>query len=216
MNQVQAVGFDMDYTLAQYKEEFDLLAYTGARTKLIEWMKYPKEIEKLNYTPDITRRGCMVDKKRGNVLKLDQHRYVRAVEHGLTPLSREERKAVYRSSYQDTERFTGSGYSNIDTPFSLVDACLYAQLVDYKDSLSSQPAVDTKVTKQENTLEEKAEVDLLQKSYADVWNDLRVCVERCHRDGTIKLAVALDPARYIVHDPNCKKALLFPSFVAYI
>ena len=34
MDQLEAVGFDMDWTLAQYNEDFDLLAYNGAE-KLI-------------------------------------------------------------------------------------------------------------------------------------------------------------------------------------
>jgi hypothetical protein len=101
MEQIKAIGFDMDFTLAQYTIEFDLLAYNGAINKLIHYYNYPTILSNyLYYQRDISRRGCMIDKKRGNILKLDQHRYVRAVEHGLTPLSREERKSIYRESYQ--------------------------------------------------------------------------------------------------------------------
>lgn len=101
MEQIKAIGFDMDFTLAQYTIEFDLLAYNGAIHKLIHYHNYPSLLSTdLQYQRDISRRGCMIDKKRGNILKLDQHRYVRAVEHGLTPLSREERKSIYRESYQ--------------------------------------------------------------------------------------------------------------------
>jgi len=104
MEQIKAIGFDMDFTLAQYTIEFDLLAYNGAINKLIHYHNYPTILSKdLHYQRDISRRGCMIDKKRGNILKLDQHRYVRAVEHGLTPLSREERKSIYRESYQVTD-----------------------------------------------------------------------------------------------------------------
>lgn len=207
MNQIKAVGFDMDYTLAQYTNDFDLLAYNGAKSKLIEWMGYPTQIDSLKYGPDITRRGCLIDKKRGNILKLDQHRYVTGVEHGLTALSRDDRKSVYRSSYQDTARFTGSGFSNIDTPFSLVDACLFAQLVDLKDSLAAaaQVQLPTETTEAaESHKEDAANRALLSKSYAEVWNDLRICVGRCHCDGAIKLRVAEDPDKYIIYDPQCK------------
>ena len=34
MDQIEAIGFDMDYTLAQYNTAFDLLAYEGAKQKL--------------------------------------------------------------------------------------------------------------------------------------------------------------------------------------
>ena len=34
MNAITAIGFDMDYTLAQYKTEFDELAFVGTLDKL--------------------------------------------------------------------------------------------------------------------------------------------------------------------------------------
>jgi hypothetical protein len=44
MEAIQAVGFDMDYTLAEYiPETFDLLAYDGALEKLVNGMGYPRE-----------------------------------------------------------------------------------------------------------------------------------------------------------------------------
>lgn len=44
MGAIQAVGFDMDYTLAEYiPETFDLLAYDGALDKLVNGMGYPRE-----------------------------------------------------------------------------------------------------------------------------------------------------------------------------
>ena len=42
MANIEAVGFDMDYTLAQYNEAFDMLAFEGAKDKLID-MGYPEE-----------------------------------------------------------------------------------------------------------------------------------------------------------------------------
>ena len=65
MQQIEAVGFDMDWTLAQYNEAFDLLAYNGAKEKLITLFNYPKETLELEYRQDMHRRGCLVDKQRG-------------------------------------------------------------------------------------------------------------------------------------------------------
>jgi hypothetical protein len=223
INTISAVGFDMDYTLARYKPEFELLAYTGAKDKLVRSLGYPEEVMDLKYHEDISRRGCMIDRKRGNILKLDQHRYVRAVEHGLTPLTREQRKGVYRASYQETETFTGKEFINIDTPFSLVDACLYAQLVDMKDrcskrSLAALPlaadATDTASGYETNQVTHQLSPTgiLGGKSYSELWQDLRRCVERCHHDGTIKLKVAEDPAKYIVHDEQRKHGEQAPVY----
>ncbi|KAJ1439119.1 HAD-superfamily hydrolase [Ochromonadaceae sp. CCMP2298] len=192
LGSLEAVGFDMDYTLAQYHLEFDLLAYNGAKEKLVNWLGYPAEVMDFQYGTDIARRGCLIDRSRGNILKLDNHRYVRAVEHGLTALSREERKSVYRSSYQESESFTGKEFANIDTPFSLVDGCLFAQLVDIKDRLGDASEL------------------MAGKKYCDLYSDMRRCVDRCHKDGVIKLTVAENPEKYIVYDEN-----LFPMLEEY-
>jgi hypothetical protein len=45
MKNIRAVGFDMDYTLAQYiPETFEILAHRGAMNKLVTSMGYPEEI----------------------------------------------------------------------------------------------------------------------------------------------------------------------------
>jgi hypothetical protein len=46
------------------------------------------------------RRGCVIDRKRGNILKLDRHRYVRYAEHGLTEISGTERKQLYTQNHK--------------------------------------------------------------------------------------------------------------------
>ena len=55
----------MDYTLAQYYPAFDLLAYNGAKVKLVNLLNYPSIVLDLAYQQEISRRGCMIDKKRG-------------------------------------------------------------------------------------------------------------------------------------------------------
>lgn len=45
MKNIVAVGFDMDYTLAQYKPEtFESLAYDGTVRKLVYDLGYPEEV----------------------------------------------------------------------------------------------------------------------------------------------------------------------------
>lgn len=46
---LEAVGFDMDFTLAQYNEAFDLLAYDGAKERLCKLLGYPKDILDFKY-----------------------------------------------------------------------------------------------------------------------------------------------------------------------
>lgn len=54
---IRAIGFDMDYTLAQYQQPaFDQLAFDGAKEKLVKALGYPDEV--LNFEYDHTVRIC--------------------------------------------------------------------------------------------------------------------------------------------------------------
>jgi len=177
---IQAVGFDMDYTLAEYvPETFDLLAYDGAIEKLVNTMGYPAAVLDLVYDPHAYMRGLVIDKKRGNLLKLDRHKYVKVAYHGLKRMTPEERKAIYATSFETAPAFTPPDFSTIDTAFLLVDACLFCQLVSYKDD----------------------HPDEVTKSYEQIYRDVRRAVDLCHCDGVIKDAVAVNPAKYIRSDP---------------
>lgn len=186
MKGIDAVGFDMDYTLAQYNHEFDLLAYNGAVDKLVS-MGYPEVLRRLEYEPTRFRRGLVLDKRRGNIIKMDRYKYVRVAYHGSRQLSKSERQAVYRENLDQQPSYTGREYVNCDTLFHLVDAALFEHLVDLKDEYGSDNGF------------------LAGKSYFDIYTDVRHSVDLCHRDGVIKDRVAEDPAKYIIKDPN-----LFP------
>jgi HAD superfamily 5'-nucleotidase-like hydrolase len=181
MAHIQAVGFDMDYTLAEYcSETFDLLAYDGAVDKLAG-MGYPEAIRGFEYDPAAYQRGLVLDKKRGNVLKMDRHKYVKVAYHGLTRLNSAERKAIYASSFEtQVQSFVPPDYASVDTEFMLVDLALFCQLVDYKDR----------------------HPEAIAQSYAQIAKDIRHAVDLCHCDGVIKDAVAADPAKYIKPNPG--------------
>merc|ERR1711916_67331 len=161
-----------------------LLAYNGAKDKLVNWLGYPKEVLELEYSLDYCVRGCLIDKKRGNILKTDRHKYVTVATHGLTKLSSKLRRSLYRDNYNEMNSFSGSNFVSVDTPFSLVDGCLFAQLVDLFDKGVALG------------------LEGYSKTYEQLWKDIRSCVDRCHKDGVFKLTVAEDPEKYIVYDPN--------------
>lgn len=57
MKNIVAVGFDMDYTLAQYKPDtFESLAYDGTVEKLVSNLGYPKEVSLYKISPIICRQ----------------------------------------------------------------------------------------------------------------------------------------------------------------
>eukprot|EP00186_Timspurckia_oligopyrenoides_P002157 CAMPEP_0182444378 /NCGR_PEP_ID=MMETSP1172-20130603/2844_1 /TAXON_ID=708627 /ORGANISM="Timspurckia oligopyrenoides, Strain CCMP3278" /LENGTH=535 /DNA_ID=CAMNT_0024639917 /DNA_START=349 /DNA_END=1956 /DNA_ORIENTATION=+ len=183
MQKVEAVGFDMDYTLATYKSDtFEVLAYEGARKRLVEDFGYPTELlTHSTYDPNYFCRGLIVDKKRGNIIKMDRHKWVKIVYHGFDALSKTERDSLYDPTITTWSTFREPDYAILDTLFSLPDAYLFCELVQLKD-------------KQGSTIK--------NKSYIDMYKDVRRCVDISHRDGYIKEKVGEDPSKYIHYDPD--------------
>lgn len=180
MKNIIAVGFDMDYTLAQYKPEtFESMAYDGTVKKLVYNLGYPYEILEWTFDSKYMVRGLVLDKKRGNILKMDRHKYVKVAYHGFREMSKEEKVSTYGNTLV-RDSFDEPDYALIDTLFSLAEAYLFAQLVDFMDK---NPAKFT------------SGVD-----YIRMYKDVRAAVDLCHRDGTLKQMVAKDPGRYINED----------------
>ncbi|KAL0801876.1 hypothetical protein Bca101_057052 [Brassica carinata] len=180
MKNIIAVGFDMDYTLAQYKSEtFESLAYEGTVRKLVYDLGYPNELLEWTFDWNYMVRGLVLDKKRGNILKMDRHKYVKVAYHGFKELSKEEKVDIYGTSLV-RDSFDGPDYALIDTLFSLAEAYMFAQLVDFKDNNPDKIPKDV--------------------DYARIYKDVRAAVDLCHRDGTLKQMVAKEPSRYINED----------------
>ncbi|XP_068665885.1 uncharacterized protein [Aristolochia californica] len=180
MKSIVAVGFDMDYTLAQYKPEtFESLAYTGTVKKLVYNLGYPTELLKWSFDWKYMVRGLVIDKKRGNILKMDRHKYVKVAYHGFQEMSKEGKLAVYGNTLV-RDSFDEPDYALVDTLFSLAEAYLFAQLVDFKDKHPTEipDGVD----------------------YSHMYRDVRAAVDLCHRDGTLKQMVAQEPGKYISED----------------
>lgn len=133
MKNIVAVGFDMDYTLAQYMPEtFESLAYEGTVRKLVNDLGYPQELLKWTFDWKYMVRGLVLDKKRGNILKMDRHKYVKVAYHGFREMLKEDKVATYGNNLL-RDSFDEPDYALIDTLFSLAAAYLFAQLVDFKD-----------------------------------------------------------------------------------
>jgi len=66
-DQVELVGFDMDYTLAAYRQpEMDRLAARATLRRLVE-AGYPPELANVDCPYDFPVRGLLVDIVEGNV-----------------------------------------------------------------------------------------------------------------------------------------------------
>ncbi|KAI3969860.1 hypothetical protein MKX01_038328 [Papaver californicum] len=182
MKNIVAVGFDMDYTLAQYiPQTFESLAYDGTVSKLVYDLGYPTKLLEWSFDWEYMIRGLVLNKKRGNILKMDRHKYVKVAYHGSREMSKEEKMSTYgntliRDSFDEPE------YALIDTLFSLAEAYLFAQLVDFMDNNPGKIQI--------------------MSDYARMYKDVRAAVDLCHRDGTLKQMVAQDPGKYINDDTS--------------
>lgn len=181
-DQVRQIGFDMDYTIAPYqKRQIEELSFRLTAEKLVHKLGYPKEILEIPYDPSFVVRGLVVDKKRGNIFKMNAHNHVGRVYHGRRALTKDERRELYRNV---KIRLSAPKYHWIDTLFALPEAVLYADIIDL------------------------FELKLGMKvSYWKLFDDIRAMIDECHRDGSLKTIVKADIARYIVADPLLPQTL---------
>lgn len=64
--------------------------------------------------------------------QMDRHKYVKVAYHGFRELTKEEKVSTYGNTLI-RDSFDEPDYALIDTLFSLAEAYLFAQLVDFKD-----------------------------------------------------------------------------------
>ncbi|MBC7458722.1 MAG: HAD-IG family 5'-nucleotidase [Bdellovibrionaceae bacterium] len=183
LKKIKYIGLDMDHTLIRYNtENFERLSHTTIMDKLVAGRGYPEQIKKLQFDFSFALRGLVIDKSKGNLLKLNRYTAIRNCFHGLKPLDFKIRQKTYRSTYVDLSK---SDYLSVDTSFSYSLAHAYSQLVDLKDSDPNSKLPD----------------------YAQMADDVLDALDQAHRDGSLKNAVRDNLAHYIIKDENVVHAL---------
>ena len=181
--QIQMIGFDMDYTLLKYrKQSIEALSYKLTVEKLIKLYGYPPELDSMVYDPAFVVRGLVIDKKTGNIFKMDHHNHVGRVYHGRRLLSRDERKSLYRNA---KIRLSGPRYHWIDTMFALPEAVLYADIIDLFELKLGRKRID----------------------FRQLFEDIRGAIDECHRDDSLKSVIRSNFAEFIEEDPDLPIAL---------
>jgi len=181
MGRIRAIGFDMDHTLISYnREEFEALAFRETLTKLIA-AGYPEELATLCFNPNLLIRGLLVDMDRGNLLKVDGHKYVKIAFHGHMRLARDVRHRLYNS-----ESFKAASLLSVDTFFALSEVQLFTEIVDY---MAHHPGK-------------------INKTFREVYQDLRRFIDLSHADGSIKNVVLADPGRFVRKDKQLAPMLV--------
>jgi HAD superfamily 5'-nucleotidase-like hydrolase len=185
LGSVQAIGFDLDHTLAHYRgPAVEELAYRLARRYLVKRFGYPEALLEVPYDRGFVIRGLVIDKRRGNILKMNYHNYVARGSHGLRMLEPEERKATYRSG---RIRMGNPSYVTVDTLFHLPEVYLFMVLV--------------------HLLEQESGRRRTARQYEKIFTDVRFSVDSVHADGSLKQEILGNLDKYIRKDPRLAPTL---------
>jgi len=177
LKRIKYIGFDMDHTLIRYHSEaFELLSYNSIKEKLIA-KGYPQKLSEFKFDFNIAIRGLAIDRKRGNLLKLNRHSAIRASYHGLAPIEFKEQNKIYKSTYID---LNDSNFEAIDTTFSISHAVMLSQLVDLKENHPTLGLPD----------------------FSIISDDVLAALDEAHRDGSIKNTVRSNLSQYIIQEPE--------------
>jgi len=181
MEKIGVIGFDLDWTLADYNEDaLSDLAFGLVLDRLVERHGYPKEIFACEYRPGFSRRGLIIDTEAGTILKMNRHRYVGRAYHGRSFLGPAERGRLYR---QEPIQPADPRYHFVDTLFEMPEVQLFSELVHLRTQGVPLPEP------------------------ARLFRDARTAMDSIHADETLKSQVLEDLPRYLPRDPQVALAL---------
>lgn len=178
---VQAVGYDMDYTLIHYRvEDWERDAFEYARSILGRW-GFP--IEELHFDPAAFTVGLAFDLQLGNLLKATRFGYVVRAQHGNNLMSFEDQRRVYRETVVELSE---PRFEFMNTLFELSRASLWTQLIELHDQ-KPLPGI---------------------ASYADLFRVVDQALTETHLAGALKSDIIENPERFVDLDPDIVPTLL--------
>lgn len=178
LKKIKYIGLDMDHTLVRYNtENFERLSFSKIIEKLISSKNYPEVITDFKFDINFAIRGLVIDRVKGNLLKLNRYTAIRASFHGLKPLDFKSHQKLYKSTYIDLGK---SDYLAVDTAFSYSLAVVYSQIIELKNK----------------------DKNLSFPDYPQIADDVLDALDEAHRDGSLKNEVAKNLEHYIIRDPS--------------
>ncbi len=183
MEEVAAIGFDMDYTLAIYEKlAIEELTFKLVLQRLVDAFGCPREICDLDYDPEAVIRGLVIDCKLGNFLKMDRFHNVVSAAHGSRALSDGDRRDLY---HKKKIRLGQQRYHSVDTLFGLPEGSVYQNLVDLADGSPG----------------------LIEPDYQKLYADMGGALDQVHRDDTLKSRIMKDLEKYVHRDTRLAATL---------
>ncbi len=180
MRSIQAIGFDMDYTLVHYDvPQWEERAFWHVQQRLLA---KGLPVAAMRFHADRFARGLVVDLELGNIVKANRFGYVTQAAHGMAVLPHDQQRKVYSQVWVDLSE---PRWVFLNTLFSLSEACLYAQLVDLLDA-GRLPDLD----------------------YRQLYRLVGETMDAAHLEGQLKAEIVADPDRFVDHDPDLVRTLL--------
>ena len=178
---IEAIGYDMDYTLIHYQEEqWEQRAYAHLQRSFAE-RGWP--VQQLRFDPQMMERGLVLDIELGNILEANRFGLVKQACHGTKRLALAPLRQAYAGTMVELrqERFVF-----LNTLFSLSEGCMYAQLVDLLDARELPEVL----------------------GYSDLYRQVKRSLDAAHMEGQLKAEIMADPDAFVVPDPQIPLALL--------
>lgn len=181
MRSIQAIGYDMDYTLIHYQvKELERMAYDHLKGKLLE-LDLP--VADFHYDPEMMILGLTIDRKLGNIVKPNRFGYIKRAYHGTKLLDFEDMRKIYSQTLVDIRE---DRWVLLTTLFDLSMGCLYVQLVD--------------------KLESHELPEML--GYADLQKLVSKNLDTAYANGLLKVEILKNPKIYVVEDTETPLTLL--------
>lgn len=185
LEKIKFFGFDMDYTLAEYRPSFVELIFELTKHKLVG-LGYPHELLSFKYDKKFPIRGLWFDSMYGTFLKVDAHGYILICIHGFKFLTKSEITERYPNSFVSLE----PGRIHVmNTRFDLATIHLLSCVIENFAN-----------TNDFSVCLKGVEKGTLWLSYKTIFRDVGQCLYLVHTEGDLKKQTVADLDRYVVRD----------------
>ncbi|XP_070152649.1 cytosolic purine 5'-nucleotidase isoform X7 [Polyergus mexicanus] len=186
LENIKFYGFDMDYTLAEYKSpQYEQLGFNLLKDRLVS-LGYPHEIKAFEYDPSFPVRGLWFDTLYGNLLKVDAYGNILVCVHGFEFLKHSQVYELYPNKFLQLDE---SRVYVLNTLFNLPETYLLACLIDFFTNSPQFSREKTGVKEGELTM-----------SFKSIFQDVRSAVDWIHLHGNLKTKTIENLDEYVKKD----------------
>lgn len=195
LENIKFYGFDMDYTIAEYKSpQYEQLGFNLVKERLVT-LGYPVEILQFEYDPSFPVRGLWFDSLYGNLLKVDAYGNILVCVHGFEFLKHSQVYELYPNKFLQLDE---SRVYVLNTLFNLPETYLLACLVDF---FTTSPQYAEQV---DHTGVKYGELFM---SFRSIFQDVRGAVDWVHIYGDLKKKTLENLDEYVAKDERLPMVL---------